>query len=63
MLKTRMMSRDKNDFVFAELRLIALVGDSPVLEGAVAMAFAFVSIKVGVFNALIAGVCVKASLA
>jgi len=54
---------DEDNFIFAQLRLVALVSYRPVLKGAVAMAFAVIFVKVGVVDARGAGVGVFANFA
>ena len=54
---------DEDDFIFAQLGLVALVSHRPVLEGAVAMALAVIFIYFSVFDALGAGIGVIADFA
>ena len=58
-----MAGGDEDDFIFAQFGLVALVSHRPVLEGAVAMAFAVIFVYFGVVDARGAGFGVNADFA
>ena len=58
-----MAGGDEDNFIFTQFGLVALVGHRPVLEGAVAIAFAVIFVYFGVVDARGAGFGVNAVFA